>query len=76
MPRTPTAGVGREPSAGTSPWEWAHEPQEWAHIPVVGLKQPPHTVQGFSVYYVAVFQGGITAQSLKAFYLALPVIVF
>lgn len=67
LPRAATAGVGREPSVGTCPWEWAHMPQEWAHIPVVGMKQPPHTVQGFSVYYVAGFQGGITAQSLKAF---------
>lgn len=67
MPRVAKAGVGMEPSAGTCPWEWAHVPQEWAHIPLVGTEQPPHTAQGFSVYYVAGFQGGITAQSLKAF---------
>lgn len=67
MARVATAGVGRELSAGPCPWEWAQVPQERAHIAVVGTEQPPPTVQGFSVYYVAGFQGGITAQSLKAF---------
>lgn len=35
--------------------------------PCAGHRAAPHTAQGFSVYYVAGFQGGITAQSLEAF---------